>query len=550
MSKPCIICVAITGSVPTRADNPAVPTTISEQVESTHAAYEAGASICHAHVRNDDQTPSSDPEKFARLKEGVERHCPGMIVQFSTGGRSGAGKERGGMLPLGPDMASLTVGSNNFPTRVYENPPDLVDWLASEMVTYDILPEIEAFDLSHIHQTALMHADGRLPKTPYVQFVMGVKNAMPADKDVFDYYVRTSKATCSTRSPPFWFLAAGVGFLGLMLRQPLIVSFIAVGIIAGPSVLDIARSDEQIDLWPNWASRCCCSWWASSSTSTGAHAWAGGAGDRAGPGGLHHGLRLPDRAGARADARTALYVAIALTFSSTIIIVKLLSDKREIDSLHGRIALGFLIVQDIVVVIAMIVLSAIGVGGAAAMMRVRRRGARAGLRAGDAGLRRAVHPLRGQPAGRTACRGRRNCWSPSPSAGRRLLAAVGHYLGFGKELGGLLAGVSLASTPFREAIAARLASLRDFLLLFFFIALGASLDLSVLGASVGPAIVLSLFVLIGNPLIVLAIMGAMGYRKRTGFLAGLTVAQISEFSLIFMAMGSPSAMSPTRRWGW
>jgi hypothetical protein len=118
-----------------------------------------------------------------------------------------------------------------------------------------------------------------------------------------------------------------------------------------------------------------------------------------------------------------------------------------------------------------------------------------------------------------------------------LLAAVGHYLGFGKELGGLLAGVSLASTPFREAIAARLASLRDFLLLFFFIALGASLDLSVLGASVGPAVVLSLFVLIGNPLIVLAIMGAMGYRKRTGFLAGLTVAQISEFSLIFMAMG-------------
>ena len=98
----------------------------------------------------------------------MERHCPGMIVQFSTGGRSGAGKERGGMLPLGPDMASLTVGSNNFPTRVYENPPDLVDWLASEMVKYDILPEIEAFDLSHIHQTALMHADGRLPKTPYV----------------------------------------------------------------------------------------------------------------------------------------------------------------------------------------------------------------------------------------------------------------------------------------------------------------------------------------------------------------------------------------------
>lgn len=133
MSDPCILCVAITGSVPTKAANPNVPISIAEQVESTHEAFEAGASICHAHVRNDDETPSSDPEKFARLKEGLEKHCPGMIIQFSTGGRSGAGKTRGGMLSLRPDMASLSVGSNNFPTRVYENPPDLVDWLASEM---------------------------------------------------------------------------------------------------------------------------------------------------------------------------------------------------------------------------------------------------------------------------------------------------------------------------------------------------------------------------------------------------------------------------------
>src|SRR6056297_2250583 len=207
MSKPCIICVAITGSVPTKADNPAVPTTISEQVESTHAAYEAGASICHAHVRNDDQTPSSDPEKFARLKEGVERHCPGMIVQFSTGGRSGAGRERGGMLPLGPDMASLSVGSNNFPTRVYENPPDLVDWLASEMVTYGVKPEVEAFDLSHIHQAVKMSREGRIPGRLYVQFVMGVKNAMPVDRDVFDYYVRTMQRLALEAD---W-CAAGIG---------------------------------------------------------------------------------------------------------------------------------------------------------------------------------------------------------------------------------------------------------------------------------------------------------------------------------------------------
>ena len=191
MSKPCIICVAITGSVAQKSDNPAVPISISEQVDSTHAAFEAGASIAHCHVRLEDGSPTSDPDRFARLMEGVQSHCPGMVIQLSTGGRSGAGLERGGMLPLRPDMASLTVGSNNFPTRVYENPPDLVDWLASEMKTYEIKPEIEAFDLSHIHHAALMAKDNRLKGPLYVQFVMGVKNAMPTDKDVFDYYIKT-----------------------------------------------------------------------------------------------------------------------------------------------------------------------------------------------------------------------------------------------------------------------------------------------------------------------------------------------------------------------
>lgn len=207
MTNPCIICVAITGSVPRKKDNPAVPVTISEQIESTHAAYEAGAAICHAHVRNDDETPSSDPEKFAALKEGVEKHCPGMIIQLSTGGRSGAGAERGGMLPLRPDMASLSVGSNNFPTRVYENPPDLVDWLAAEMRKYDVKPEIEAFDLSHIHQAVALNRDGRIAGQLYIQFVMGVKNAMPVDRDVFDYYVKT----VNRLAPDALWCAAGVG---------------------------------------------------------------------------------------------------------------------------------------------------------------------------------------------------------------------------------------------------------------------------------------------------------------------------------------------------
>ena len=207
MTQPCIICVAITGSVPRKANNPAVPTTIAEQVESTHEAYDAGAAICHAHVRNDDETPSSDPEKFARLMEGVQKHCPGMIIQLSTGGRSGAGTERGGMLSLRPDMASLSVGSNNFPTRVYENPPDLVDWLASGMREHSVKPEIEAFDLSHIHQAAAMNRDGRIPGKLYVQFVMNVKNAMPADRDVFDYYIKTVNRLV----PEAQWCGAGVG---------------------------------------------------------------------------------------------------------------------------------------------------------------------------------------------------------------------------------------------------------------------------------------------------------------------------------------------------
>ena len=212
---PCIICCAITGSVPTKADNPAVPITVAEQVESTHEAFEAGATICHAHVRNDDGSTTSDPEKFARLKEGLEKHCPGMIVQFSTGGRSGAGRERGGMLPLRPDMASLTVGSNNFPTRIYENSPDLVDWLAGEMLEYDIKPEIEAFDLSHIFQAVKMAGDGRLKGPLYIQFVMGVKNAMPVDREVFDFYVETVKRL----APDAEWCGAGIGAGQIVLNE-------------------------------------------------------------------------------------------------------------------------------------------------------------------------------------------------------------------------------------------------------------------------------------------------------------------------------------------
>ncbi|MBQ0810608.1 3-keto-5-aminohexanoate cleavage protein [Roseovarius sp.] len=215
MTNPCILCVAITGSLPTKANNPAVPITIAEQIESTHEAFEAGATIAHCHVRDDAGRPTSDPERFARLKEGLEQHCSGMIIQLSTGGRSGAGHERGGMLPLRPDMASLSVGSNNFPTRVYENSPDLVDWLASEMIAYDVKPEIEAFDLGHIIQACTMAKDGRLKSPLYVQFVMGVKNSMPADERVLDFYIETLHRL----APDAQWCGAGIGPAQLTLNE-------------------------------------------------------------------------------------------------------------------------------------------------------------------------------------------------------------------------------------------------------------------------------------------------------------------------------------------
>ena len=332
-------------------------------------------------------------------------------------------------------------------------------------------------------------------------------------------------------------MAAVIGIVGMVLRQPLIVGFIAVGLIAGPSVLDVVRSDEEIGLLSELGIAVLLflvgiKLDVKLVRSLGAVALLTGLGQVAFTSIFGYLICLA----LGLDHVTSLYVSVALTFSSTIIIVKLLSDKREIDSLHGQIALGFLIVQDLVVVLAMIVLSAIGIGtgdghgGSGSVLVV--------LGSGAAMVALVVLFVR-YVADRLTERLAR---APElllifAIAQAAMFAAIGDFVGLGKEVGGLMAGVSLASTPYRETIAARLAPLRDFLLLFFFIALGAALDLSLLGAHVTGAIILSLFVLIGNPLIVLAIMGAMGYRKRTGFLAGLTVAQISEFSLIFVAMG-------------
>jgi uncharacterized protein (DUF849 family) len=184
--NPAVIAVAITGSVPRKTDNPAVPISPAEQVESTHAAFEAGASLVHIHVRNPDESPSSDPALFAQVQEGVRKHCPGMIVQFSTGGRGRDQAARGSALYLKPDMASLSTGSVNFPTIVYENSAALVTDLATKMQEHRIRPEIEIFDLSHLHGARRLVDAGLMDERPHVQFVMGVKNAMPAEERLLD----------------------------------------------------------------------------------------------------------------------------------------------------------------------------------------------------------------------------------------------------------------------------------------------------------------------------------------------------------------------------
>lgn len=331
-------------------------------------------------------------------------------------------------------------------------------------------------------------------------------------------------------------LASVVGLIGVRLHQPMIVSFIVVGMLAGPAGFDIVQSTDHLQLLSELGVALLLFLVGlkldlNLIRTLGAVALNTGLGQIA----FTSIVGFLICFGLGLDVLTSIYVAVALTFSSTIIIVKLLSDKRELDALHGRIALGFLIVQDLAVVLAMAVMSALtaeatsdgGLGGALL-----------GLAAGAVPLllvwgivSKLANPLLQNMAR-----------APELLIVFALglataFAALGDYLGFSKELGGLIAGVALATTPYREAIASRLTSLRDFLLVFFFISLGAHLDLRVVGAAVGDALVLSLFVLVGNPLIVMIIMGVMGYRKRTGFLAGLTVAQISEFSLIFIAMG-------------
>jgi Kef-type K+ transport system membrane component KefB len=332
-------------------------------------------------------------------------------------------------------------------------------------------------------------------------------------------------------------ICAAVGALFVRLRQPVLIAYIVVGIAVGPALFGLVTAHDQIDLLAQVGVAVLLfavglKLDLHQVRHIGPVALATGLGQLAFTIVIGFALTLALGKG----WVEALYVAVALTFSSTIIIVKLLSDKRELDSLHGRIAVGFLIVQDLAVVVAMMAMSALRTeAGATADPWTVATGLLGRLAAAAVvlfALMRGVLPK----LVATMARSQELLLIFGVAWGVGL-AALGEWAGFSKEAGAFLAGFSLASTPYREALSARLNSIRDFLLLFFFIDLGAKLNLSSLGAELGAATVLSLFVLIGNPLIVMVIMGLMGYRKRTGFMAGLTVAQISEFSIVFVAMG-------------
>jgi uncharacterized protein (DUF849 family) len=207
MTQPCIITVAITGAVPRKKDNPAVPISTAEQVESTHAAFEAGASLVHIHVRDEQENSSSDPQRFALVQEGIKKHCPGIIIQFSTGGRGREADQRGSMLYLAPDMASLATGSVNFPGMIYENHPELIDQLAGNMLKHHIKPEVEVFDLSMLYSAATLVERSLIKAPVHVQFVMGVPNALPPRREILEFEL----AQLLTVMPDATWTAAGVG---------------------------------------------------------------------------------------------------------------------------------------------------------------------------------------------------------------------------------------------------------------------------------------------------------------------------------------------------
>ena len=330
-------------------------------------------------------------------------------------------------------------------------------------------------------------------------------------------------------------LAVAAGAIAKLLRQPVVVSFIIVGILAGPTAFNLVEGAEEIRLFAKFGIAILLFLVGLKLDfhmirSTGKVALVAGLSQVAFTAAV--GFAIAMLFGF--EATTAFYIAVALTFSSTIIIIKLIGDKRELDTLYGRIAVGILIVQDILVVAAMVVIVTIGNPGEGSVVTD------LVVTLASSAVFLGVIAF----ASKFVLEKVLDWISKSPEltllfgvAWAIVLAAISILIGLSMEIGAFVAGVSLASTAYRESLGARMVSLRDVMLLFFFIELGASLTFADALGQLWPAIVLSVFVLVGKPLIVFAIMGWMGYRSITSFRTGVALAQISEFSLILIALG-------------
>ena len=326
------------------------------------------------------------------------------------------------------------------------------------------------------------------------------------------------------------------GLLAKALRQPVIVSYIIVGVVGGPAVLGLVSAEEdEIKLLAKLGIAILLFLVGLKLDihlirAIGPVALLTGLGQVILTAVLGFGLALL----LGWDLTSAIYVAVALTFSSTIIVVKLLGDRRELDQLHGRLAVGVLIVQDILVVLAMLTIVTVGQPGEQALASeiAVTLGGGVVLFGIVALLARFVLPrlLEWMAKNQELTLVFGVSWAVA-------LAAISAWLGLSMEIGAFVAGVALASTPYRESLGARMVSLRDIMILFFFIELGSSLTLDGAVSQLLPALLVTVFILVGKPAIVLLVMTLQGYRATVALRTGLTLAQISEFSLILIALG-------------
>lgn len=323
-----------------------------------------------------------------------------------------------------------------------------------------------------------------------------------------------------------------------LLKQPLVVGYLVSGIIVGPYMLNILKSGEQVELFSKLGIAVLLfivglSLNPDTIKETGKPALVTGIGQILFTSVIGFGLiRMLGYSNI-----VALYGSIALTFSSTIIILKLLSDRGDLGSLYGKVSIGFLLVQDIVATLLLIIVPLVGsaaasggTGTVATFLKLAGFGVIASIVL--YGIAKYILPKFSDYLAKSS----ELLFIFAISWGL-VLATIFYKIGFSIEIGALIAGVTLSASKYAYEISSRMRPLRDFFIVMFFVLLGSHLVLGNIGSIIVPAVILSLFVLIGNPIIVFILMNMLGYKNRTSFMAGLTVAQISEFSLILMSLG-------------